>query len=206
MSLGITHILNTSTVEEEIRQQLVEHPFFNATVKTFELQRSLITDQPTTEYDNAITKILQHEGIDYSDKIIEYWFQHCVAPSKALMPHCDYNYEYREKMKLSGDDWPHKVDKHMIVSPITLVVYLYISDDMEGGQLAISSRAWMEEEYPVSGTAVMNSKNYPTEMITPKTGDVLHFKGSEHYHWIEPVTVGERRSLLINFWPKELLS
>jgi len=207
MSLGITHILNRSKVDEDLRQSLLEHPFFTAHPKTFELQRTYILNEPLTDYDRLIFEFLAQENYDHNNKIVEYWFQHCTAPTDILYPHCDYNYEYREKTKLAGPDWPHKVDKEMIVSPVTLIVYLYVSDDMDGGELGISTRTWMEEQFPTSSDVFTAIKyNHPYELITPKTGDILYFKGSEHYHWIEPITVGERKSLILNFWPKELLA
>jgi hypothetical protein len=206
MSLGITHILAKSNLNEGLRLALLEHPFFYANPKTFELQRTYILNEPVSEYDRLIFEFLAQEKYDHTGKIVEYWFQQATPPEGQLRPHCDYNYEYREKMKLAGDDWPHQVDKNMIVSPITIAAYLYVSDDMQGGELGISTRTWMEEPLPTSSaTSELIKSNYPFEFIKPVTGDILYFKGSEHYHWIETVIAGERKSLLLNFWPKELL-
>lgn len=206
MSPGITHILNKSTVDEHLRLLLLDHPYFSTSPKNFDIQRTYILEEPVTDYDKLIFEFLAHENYNHEDRIIEYWFQHQIAPTGQLYPHCDYNYEYRIKMGPAGDDWPHKVDKNMIMSPITLLVYLCVSSDMEGGELGISTRTWMEE--PLAASSELSrviKQEYPHELIKPVTGDVLYFKGSEHYHWIEPVTAGERKSLILNFWPKELL-
>lgn len=42
------------------------------------------------------------------------------------------------------------------------------------------------------------------EYYAPTTGDIVLFHGSEHFHWIEPLRKGERKSLLMNFWPKDI--
>lgn len=198
-SLGISLATKESSINDELRVNLLRHPYFHNNY-SFELQDTFIV-QPTSEFDEAVFQFLKDENFDYSDRIVEYWFQNGKA---ALSPHCDYNFIYRDKMKLEGGDWPHKVDKNLIVSPITIAVYLEVSDDMTGGELCISGRTWYEEEEPatVSGKYI---QRLPYQSITPKQGQAIYFKGSEHYHWVNKVTNGSRKSMLINFWPKELL-
>jgi hypothetical protein len=197
---GTSLVIKEAEVSDSIRLQLVTHPYFKA-LHNFQLQDTFIEGEPKNIFDQCVIDILEREGIEYQNTLIEYWFQ---GDSSGLSAHCDYNFVYREKMKLEGDDWPHKIDSRLIVSPVTLAVYLEISDDMEGGELCISHRTWWEDEKPIAmkhGDII----KYPHEIIRPVQGKILYFKGSEHYHWVNKVTKGSRKSMLINFWPKELL-
>lgn len=197
---GTSLVTKESNIEEHLRLILLNHPFFH-TAYNFKLQDTLIGEQPESEFDLAVFEFLNTEGINYSDKIVEYWFQNSPP---FLTPHCDYNFIYREKMKLEGPDWPHRVDKNLIVSPITIAVYLEVSDDLEGGELCISSRTWYEEDEPTAND-ITHIQEFPYESYKPKQGQVFYFRGSEHYHWIDKIKTGTRKSMLINFWPKELL-
>lgn len=200
MSLGISLITKESSISDSLRSTLLKHPFFNNPY-SFKLQDTFINGQPESVYDSAVLQFLDEENIDYSDRLVEYWFQNNTA---GLSAHCDYNFIYREKMTLVGNDWPHRVEKHLIVSPITIAAYLEVSDDMTGGELCISGRTWYEDKEPVS----INTdfiKRLPHQTIIPKQGQVIYFKGSDHYHWVNRVITGSRKSMLINFWPKELL-
>lgn len=200
MSLGISLVTKESKISDELRIILLEHPFFHNPYR-FDLQDTFINEQPVSEFDLAVFQFLKDEDFDHSGRIVEYWFQNGKS---GLSPHCDYNFIYRDKMKLAGGDWPHKVDKNLIVSPITIAVYLEVTDDMQGGELCISGRTWYEEKEPttVSSEYIMR---LPRQTIAPKQGQAIYFKGSDHYHWVNKVTNGSRKSMLINFWPKELL-
>lgn len=200
MSHGTSLVTKESSINKELRLILLKHPFFHHSYR-FDLQDTFIKGQPESEYDLAVFQFLQSENVDYSDRVVEYWFQ---DGKQGLSPHCDYNFIYREKMKLEGDDWPHKVDKNLIVSPITLAVYLEISDDLTGGELCISSRTWHEDPEPANIT-LDHVLQYPYDSITPTQSQVLYFMGSENYHWVNKVKNGTRKSMLINFWPKKLL-
>lgn len=200
MSLGISLITKESSISDSLRLVLLKHPFFSSAY-SFQLQDTFINGQPESEYDSAVLQFLDDEKVDYTDRLVEYWFQNGVTE---LSPHCDYNFIYREKMKLEGDDWPHRVDKNLIVSPITIAVYLEVSDDMQGGELCISGRTWYEDREPANISASYIQR-LPYQSIIPKQSQVIYFKGSEHYHWVNKVANGSRKSMLINFWPKELL-
>lgn len=155
-------------------------------------------------WDDTVLDILQQEQYDFGDRIVEYWFQSVTSPGPSLGPHCDYNFIYRQKMKLEGSDWPHRVPKDRIVSPVTIAAYLEVQD-LQGGELAISHRTWYDESHPDDGRVIMGIKEtYPFETFKPNQGDVVYFRGSEHYHWIQPTQGGRRRSMLINFWPADL--
>jgi hypothetical protein len=197
---GTYLVTKESNISDELRIILLNHPYFHNPYR-FDLQDTFINGQPESEYDLAVFQFLQSENVDYSDRVVEYWFQ---DGKQGLSPHCDYNFVYRDKMKFESNDWPHKVDKSLIVSPITLAVYLEVTDDMTGGELCISSRTWYEEDEPavVKAEYIMQ---YPYDTITPAQSQVLYFMGSENYHWVNKVKTGARKSMLINFWPKELL-
>lgn len=204
MSHGNPLILKISNIDENLRSILLDHPYFSNT-SSFELQDNFIKENPNSKFDQAVIEFLSKENYDYRDMLIEYWFQsHPNNICNGLPPHCDYNFVYREKMKLEGDDWPHKVDKSLIVSPITIIVYLELSNDLIGGELGISSQTWYNEATPVAQSTLNNIKNYPYFLHTPIQDQVLYFKGSENYHWIEPLHAGIRKSMLINFWPVDL--
>lgn len=200
---GISLITKESKIDESIRKQLCDHPFFQTPITNLDNQSTFIKDYAKSEFDSLILQFLDEEQYNYSNNYIEYWFQKYDNTNPlGLFPHCDYNDIYRVKMKDEPEDWPHKLDPNLIVSPITIAVYLEISNDLEGGELNISHRTWYEEQYPIS---VYNSiKQHPFETIVPTQGSVIYFKGSEHYHWINPVIKGCRKSMLINFWPKDL--
>lgn len=200
MCHGTSLVIKEDRISDELRCILLKHPYFHTSYR-FDLQDTFINGQPESEYDLAVLQFLQNENVDYSDRVVEYWFQ---DGKQGLSPHCDYNFIYRQKMKFEGYDWPHKADKNLIVSPITLAVYLEISDDLTGGELCISSRTWYEDPEPANIT-LDHVLQYPYDIVIPTQSQVLYFNGSENYHWVNKVITGSRKSMLINFWPKELL-
>ena len=192
-------ILKQSKINDELRQQLCNHPFFQTPIYSLENQNTFIKDHSRSEYDLAILQFLENQQYDYSNYCVEYWFQkYDNTHTLGLFPHCDYNDVYRNSLGNIPNDWPHKEDLSLVVSPITIVVYLEIPEDMQGGELNISRRTWYEEEFPI--LAWDSIKQYPFDTITPRQGSVIYFKGSDHYHWVNPVTNGHRKSLIINFW------
>lgn len=200
---GTSLIIKQSTISDELRKKLCNHPFFQTPIYNLDHQDTFIKNSPASEYDLAVLEFLNDEGYDHSGKYVEYWFQkYDNTHTLGLFPHCDYNDAYRSKMKDQAPDWPHKVDANLIISPITIVVYLEVSSNMEGGELNISYRTWYEEPYPTALN--INITQYPFEKISPVQGSVIYFKGSENYHWVNPVIKGHRKSLIINFWPPEI--
>ena len=203
MSHGTSLIIKQSSINDDLRQRLCNHPFFQTPIYNLDHQDHFIKGSPESEHDLTVLEFLDNEHYNYSNKYVEYWFQkYDNTHTLGLFPHCDYNDAYRSKMQNQSTDWPHRVDRNLITSPITIVVYLEISADMQGGELNISHRTWYEEEFPTSVN--INVKQYPFETIFPVQGSVIYFKGSEHYHWVNPVTQGIRKSLIINFWPPEI--
>jgi len=192
-------ILKQSIIEDKLRQQLCNHPFFQTPIYSLENQNTFITTCPKSDYDLAILEFLKNEQYDHSNYYVEYWFQkYDNTHTLGLFPHCDYNDTYRNTLGNIPSDWPHREDSSLVVSPITIVVYLEIPDDMKGGELNISHRTWYEEEFPT--LAWDSIKQYPFDTIIPCQSSVIYFKGSDHYHWVNPVTNGHRKSLIINFW------
>jgi 2OG-Fe(II) oxygenase superfamily len=162
----------------------------------------LIPAHPNSFIDEAVLAFLDNEKFDYTNKKIEYWFQHQV-PGQELLPHCDHNHHAREVIYQDvGGKWLHTVDKDKVMSPITIACYLQ-ADSLEGGELCISSRSWLDEATPtILYTDITNAYLYETYI--PVVDDVLYFEGSRYYHWIRPVMAGERKSMMINFWPLDL--
>jgi hypothetical protein len=196
-------ILKQSTINDNVRHYLSNHPFFQTPIYDLQNQNTFIKDQPKSEYDLAILQFLKDQQYDHSNYCIEYWFQkYDNTHPLGLFPHCDYNDTYRDTLGEIPKDWPHRENPKLIVSPMTIVVYLEISDDIQGGELNISHRTWYEEEFPI--LAWNHIKEYPFDQILPVQGSVIYFKGSDHYHWVSPVTKGYRKSLIINFWSPEL--
>lgn len=200
MSHGRSLITRKSTIEQDIVDVLVTHPFFQT--KRFTEQDHFIPDgQPTNVYDEAVLRFLDAEGMEYRGKQVEYWFQ-SQGVGERLAVHCDYNHQARSAVGFDPSLWKEdRIEK--FISPITIAAYLEVSDDMEGGELNISSATWEDlGQYTVIDFDRVLEYDYET--ITPKQQDVLYFHGSMHYHWIGEVTQGSRKSLLINFWPLDL--
>jgi hypothetical protein len=47
-------------------------------------------------------------------------------------------------------------------------------------------------------------KNSPHETFMPRDNDIIYFEGSRYFHWINTVVEGERKSMMINFWPGDM--
>lgn len=158
---------------------------------------------PANEIDETVIKFLNDEQYDYTDKQIEYWFQD-MTPGRKLMAHCDYNHKVREFNPGDGGQWIHTVKKQDVMSPITIACYLEL-DNMKGGDLVISEHTWFDEPEPLFFDEDVQSRVYsaPKHHFTPQVDDVVYFEGSKYYHWIEPLTQGRRKSMNINFWPRD---
>ena len=116
------------------------------------------------------------------------------------MAHCDYNHKVREHI-LDQGQWLHTVEKEKIMSPITIGCYLEATN-LEGGDLVISQHTWFDEVTPtfIDEHMQLRIDSAPCERYTPQVDGVIYFEGSKHFHWIEEVTSGERKSMMINFW------
>ena len=150
---------------------------------------------PQTEIEKAIVEFLDRQGFGCNKKHAEFWFQQQVE-SDSLWPHVDFNDKLR--LKLSEGE---KIPPEKLMSPITIACYLQV-DDMEGGDLCISHRSWLDYEREIHPVEELKKEllKYTYETFKPMTGDVLYFEGSRWYHWIDTLTQGTRKSMLINFW------
>lgn len=202
MSHGNSLIISRSKLKLEYRDVFLtaEH-FTSKQLRPYERTTWFDPLNPGNDIQNTMLQFLNDQSYDYSDKQIEYWFQHHTTGSR-LGPHCDYNHKVRAKG--SGGEWLHTYDKSMVMSPITIACYLEITN-LEGGELAISPYTWFEEPFPLTLSEESFKKIYASDIqyISPQQDDVLYFEGSKYYHWIEPVKHGERKSMMINFWPTE---
>lgn len=204
-----TGIIFKSTITDQHRKILLDHPKIKFLTKNYNIHFPTYTfiypDKTKTHFDKTVLNFLSSINIDYSDKIVEYWFQSHDEGSE-LQPHCDHNCilinDYLRRGIVNGK-WLHSLPKEICTSPLTLVTYLEISDDMLGGELLISQRSWVDEEDPLN-KSVDYLSNYPFETVNPVQNDVIAFKGSWYYHWIAPIKRGRRKSMIINFWPAEL--
>jgi hypothetical protein len=206
MSLGQSKIIKKSNLKPEWRDVFLTAKFFTQkpvhTGNLEEFTNYFTSTNPTNNVQKYILELLDQEGIDYSNKKIEYWFQHQV-PGQSLPPHCDYNHSIREAMRWNDKDrWLHTVDKTKVMSPVTLACYIEV-ENMVGGDLCISDVDWTTVN-DLSGISNEYLEQYPYEVHTPVLDEVLHFEGSRYYHWITPVRQGSRKSMLINFWPTDL--
>lgn len=204
MSLGTSKIIKRSRLRPELREVFLQAPFFTRRVISFNLEdysNFFSWDNPKTEIDRAVIQFLNEEGYNYTGKEIEYWFQHQTSGMQ-LPPHCDYNYIIRNEAANRDSSWIHTVERERVMSPVTIACYLN-TDNIEGGELCISDQDWFSIEKPMNVSAE-DIKKYPYEVYKPEACDVLYFEGSKYYHWINPVLSGDRKSMLINFWSKDL--
>lgn len=202
MSLGTNPIIKKSKINPAICKILINHPYYHTW--EFEDQTHFIkNNMPANEFEEAILQFLKDENVEFSDKKIEYWFQG-HSDGKSLKPHCDYNVHARLTPGFNPNEWMGTEKEEYFLSPITIAAYLEVTDDMEGGDLCISSRTWMDDSILSNDITFDYIKQFPYETHRPSENEVLYFHGSLYYHWIEPVTKGYRKSLLINFWPSDL--
>lgn len=205
MSPGTSRITRKSKLKPEWREVFLTAKYFREKPDYFKDGLQAFTnyfDEPSNDIEYAIIELLNQEQIDYSDKKIEYWFQHQIA-GQSLAPHCDYNHNVREAMPLEeGGKWLHNTDTKYTMSPVTLACYLE-AIDLVGGELCISECTWFNHPNPTVIIAG-DIEQYPYETYTPVQDDLLHFEGSRYFHWINKVEQGERKSMMINFWPKDI--
>jgi hypothetical protein len=198
MSPGESKIIRKSRIDPSLRDTLLTHDHL---VKGFasysydDRTNYFTSNNPQNLIDQTVIKFLDAEEFDYRDKDIEYWFQKKTV-GESLSAHCDYNMFVRNGT--ISADYEHK---EYIMSPITLSVYLDISDDLTGGELCISSKDWFDYPDPIYVIFDLERNNYPYETYSPVQDEVLYFHGSTYYHWINMVNSGHRTSMLINFWP-----
>lgn len=203
MSHGDSLIIGRSKLKAEYRDIFLSAKFFKEkpSIKNMEDWTTWFDpSKPSDDIQKTIIKFLDEEQYDYSEKVIEYWFQHQTSGQR-LGPHCDYNHRVRSFQMDSGE-WLHTTERGSVMSPITIGCYLEATD-LVGGEFAICNHTWFDEPTPlILGEDVQkNILSSQIELIRPKQDEVLYFEGSKYYHWIEEVKRGERKSMMINFWP-----
>lgn len=206
MSHGTSIITKRSKLSKQHIDVLLTAKFFTDPPKTRNLAdytNFFVWNAPANDIERSIINVLEQENVHYRDMKIEYWFQHKMS-GQDLSPHCDYNHFVREDCSYMNDGaWLHlQNDKTRIMSPITVGCYLQ-TDNLKGGEFCISSHTWFEEPTPMLIEAD-KIKQHPYEIYKPEVGDIIFFEGSKYYHWINPVETGERKSMMINFWPQDL--
>ena len=175
------------SIGDDISRVLLDGKVYSSKDKTgtlFDRDRE-ITDMEEATY-FYIAKLLE---IPSKYRYIEAWKQ----KTNQLAPHCDFNVNYnREGADLS--------DESKFISPITVAIYPLISDNLEGGELCVSSRSWRDELPNPFNKTREYLQQFPYDKIKPKSRSIATFEGSNFYHWIEPITKGFRSSILLNFW------
>jgi len=210
MSLGTSLITKKSKLKPEYRDIFLTAKYFiekpTNILNLEEWSTWFNPKHPNNPIEETLVNFLKDEQYDYAGYTIEYWFQHQLQ-GNYLAPHCDFNHIIRCHQGNDNGAWLHTVDKSRIMSPITIGCYLQTTD-LEGGKLAISNHTWFEEPTPMFVDEDQNNRirAAKVELFTPQVDDVIYFEGSKHYHWIEKVIRGERKSMMINFWPLRQLA
>lgn len=187
-----------------MKEVFLTAPYFEKKPNTFNLEdytNFFKWNKPKTEIEHGILQLLDLEQYDYTDKYIEYWFQHQVK-GQLLRPHCDYNHMIRKGHIVQDSSWIHTVDRNKVMSPITIGCYLKVGN-MVGGELCISELDWFDQPEPMK-VDVERIEKHAHEVYVPRDNDIVYFEGSKYYHWINQVKEGERKSMMINFWPLDL--
>lgn len=194
MPNGISKIIRKSRLDDDLR--LIFLSGFNKNNGTY-----LDRNNPKTDIDHAIIEMLKREKFDVNKRYIEYWYQ-SQTESDDLWPHVDFNEGLRIRLQ-TGE----KIERHTLMSPITLACYLDI-DDLHGGDLCISERSWLQYDYEPHPVEALREElaKYSHERYSPAQGDIVYFEGSNYYHWIDTVLSGSRKSMLINFWDEDSIS
>jgi hypothetical protein len=200
MSHGISKIIRKSFMDLGIINRILKDPYF----ETAALQGDFIT-KSTIQNDThqAIFDFLDSESYDYQNYTVEYWFQDFrqYKTREQLLPHVDFNSKIWAKYQDTND--LNSFSKKHVMSPVTITTYLDVTEDMNGGELCISSFDWFNSN-PFKPD-IDYIKSQPYEIYKPKSGDVLYFNGSRYYHWVNEVLTGRRKSIQINFWTEDQL-
>jgi len=88
------------------------------------------------------------------------------------------------------------------MSPVTIGCYLKVGNTI-GGELCISDKDWFNEPKPMA-VSTDEILQHPYETFMPRDNDIVYFEGSRYFHWINTVIEGERKSMMINFWPGDM--
>lgn len=205
MSHGDSLIIGRSKIKPQYRDAFLTAKFFKEKPSINRLEEWsnwFDHSNPSNEIERTILDFLSEEQYDFSSKQIEYWFQDFKDAGK-LGPHCDYNHKVRD-FKMDTGEWLHKADKQTIMSPVTIGIYLDVCD-LRGGDFVISHHEWFDEPTPLFLDEHTQKRidEAPKERYTPKQDDVIYFEGSRYYHWIEDIEGGTRKSMNINFWPRD---
>lgn len=187
---GNSRLIRKSYVDEDLAQIFLAESSTNTNYTNYFLKSS-----PASEIHRAILEFLNRQGFGCSNKYIEYWFQKRQIDD-GHWPHVDFN-EFTRKKLADGETVPPE----KLMSPITIACYLE-TDDLEGGEFCISERSWLDYEREIQPAEALLEElhKYTYETYKPTAGDVLYFEGSRYYHWINKITRGTRKSMLINFW------
>jgi hypothetical protein len=205
MSRGDSLIISKSKLKPEYRDIFLTAKFFSEKPGFDDMSAWTNWFDPANAkgaIEQTILDFLDEQSYDYSDNQIEYWFQDFIDVGR-LDPHCDYNHKVRG-FGMDAGEWLHTADKHMIMSPVTIGIYLEVSN-LKGGDLIIHHHEWFNEPTPLflDEHAQKRIAEAPKENYTPQQDDVIYFEGSRYYHSIEPMESGTRKSMMINFWPRE---
>lgn len=184
---GTSKIIRKSSIDEDLISLFVKASTPGA--------HYFHVNKPTNDVDHAVLEFLKRQQFGCSREYIEYWFQE-KETGQDLWPHVDFNDKLR--IKLSEGEL---ISPERLMSPITIACYLEVNQ-MEGGELCISDRSWLDYEREIQPVEELRKEmyRYSYESISPKQGDVLYFEGSRYYHWINTVSNGSRKSMLMNFW------
>jgi len=197
MYLGISKITRLGTIPEPIKLNLLKSTYFIN--KTRENQGKFLYSIDTP-IDKAVIELINILNIDIENFTVEYWFQYQKAGER-LTPHCDYNTRARKELPTTSiQEFLKDKDLRYYISPMTVAAYLEVSDNLIGGELCISN------DFTYLSDNITNEKilTGSFEEYSPVEGDILCFEGSKYYHWISQVLQGTRKSLLLNFWPKDI--
>jgi hypothetical protein len=184
---GKSKIIYRSTFGEDLRTAFLLG--FNKQPNYFDV------NNPRNGTDLAVLELIHEQGYVSDRPYIEYWFQEQTA-GQQLWPHVDFNDKLRHRLA-QGESIPPE----RLMSPITIACYLE-TKNLYGGEFCISSRSWLDYEREIHPAEALKEEmlKYDYECYNPNRNDLLYFEGSRWYHWINPVVLGSRKSMLINFW------
>ena len=199
-------IIGYGKIKEEYRKVFLTAPYFEKK-PIYPQEREAFTNffkinEPSNLFEETIDRFVKEEIEQniWEGKWIEYWFQH-QTEGTGLDPHCDFNHKIRES---KTGEWMHEMPFEDFLSPLSYVLYLNCT--MDGGDLCISELTWLDEEDPLAHSTLKTKKIFktPFRRHSPKAGEYVFFEGSKHYHWIDMVKSGERKSMILNFWNENI--
>lgn len=198
MSLGTSKITPLGKIPNSARVGLLNDKYF---LHRLRQDQGKFLSNISTNTDKLVVEILHFLNINTTNNLIEYWFQY-QTEGQTLNPHCDYNTKARKELPTSNiKEFLEGRDSRHYLSEKTVAVYLEVSDDLLGGDLCISN----DYTYLSENVTEKDILSGSFERYSPVENCVIEFQGSKYYHWIDKVLRGSRKSLLINFWPKDMI-